>query len=1090
MANDEESTKNKTATTQQQTEATKQLTEAEKKREEQLRKVLEIQEQQAELEKQRMDRLRLLTALEGDAAANAGNLRDAYEKLQQATEGYKEASEALSHEQGILADMYQELESATGDRKKQLEEDIKLAEQQVKNREQEIKDFEEITKQLRDQTKEYRLLSDVQKKQQPMLESFFSTLTGGALQAGMAQQNFAFKLGDGIKQMANSANAGLQMKLAFQQVVNIQNIAAFALNTVVKSTIAMATAFDQAQAKLAATTGAAQKYNNVLLDVQKQGNRFGISVSEGGEAMASLIEGFGQFHKSAPGVQRDLAIGVAGLNKLGVSSSESASLLNNLNKIMGQSGKQALETTKKIGMMGTAIGISTSKMLKDYNASLKTLAVYGDKSIKVFTGIAAAAKAAGVETGTLLGLADKFDTFSGAAETTGKLNAILGSQLSATEMLTMSEDERIKTLISSVQATGQAFGSMDKFTQKAIANAAGITDMAEANRIFGMSISEYENYEDQMKSSSESQKKFDDALKAATPVFEKLKLIALELAANFGPVLEKIGGVVQWLLDSFAYVNDAMGGWLGTIVGGIAGLTLFASALGGIVNIFKFLKTAVWDNIISGGKWILTKLGIIQATNAETAAELANSAAKETNTLVTGSQAAVEQADVVVKGENTLATGAETLAEEANTVATGANNATKNIGIMTRLRVIGSKALEAAQTAALTAYQWASVAVRKVINFLMNSEILKTTALAAKTLILNGYQVVATGIRWALGTATAYVATTSAASVAPTLAAGTATATAGAAMAGAIPIILAFGAAILLIGAGIYLAATGLGNLVASFALLNPTQIAAASVALVLFGVGLAALLVSLAWLAFTGVGPLAAGLLMSIGVAILFIGMGIGLAAEGMGTFVGSITEEAGTAISAFAESMGQLGVALVSVGTGLLLVLVPMLAFIGAISLVAMSPFSWLAVALLTSIGAAIFMMGLGAKLAADSMTNLINTIEESKGLGDVISGLFGTGDLTMSEGIIQRVMVVRQLISDVESADIKSELENIALITTGISAGLMTQNTVSNLVVVSALADTIKNIFNPEITIEMDSGAVEKLFKEGVYKVNRST
>jgi len=82
------------------------------------------------------------------------------------------------------------------------------------------------------------------------------------------------------------------------------------------------------------------------------------------------------------------------------------------------------------------------------------------------------------------------------------------------------------------------------------------------------------------------------------------------------------------------------------------------------------------------------------------------------------------------------------------------------------------------------------------------------------------------------------------------------------------------------------------------------------------------------------------------------------------------------------------------------------------------------------------------------------------------------------------------VNKLISDVSEADIKSDLENIALITTGVSAGLMTENTVSNLTSVASLADTIKNIFNPEITIEMDSGAVEKLFKEGIYKVNRST
>ena len=116
-------------------------------------------------------------------------------------------------------------------------------------------------------------------------------------------------------------------------------------------------------------------------------------------------------------------------------------------------------------MMGTSIGISASQMNKDFGAAMSTLAVYGSRSIEVFTGIAAAAKAAGVETSELLGMAKKFDTFAEGAETAGKLNAILGSNISSTQLLRMSEEQRIETLIMTVQASGQAFSDMDKYTQ-------------------------------------------------------------------------------------------------------------------------------------------------------------------------------------------------------------------------------------------------------------------------------------------------------------------------------------------------------------------------------------------------------------------------------------------------------------------------------------------------------------------------------------------------------------------------------------------------------------------------------------------------
>ena len=72
-------------------------------------------------------------------------------------------------------------------------------------------------------------------------------------------------------------------------------------------------------------------------------------------------------------------------------------------------------------------------------------------------------------------------------------------------------------------------------------------------------------------------------------------------------------------------------------------------------------------------------------------------------------------------------------------------------------------------------------------------------------------------------------------------------------------------------------------------------------------------------------------------------------------------------------------------------------------------------------------------------------------------------------------------------VKDADIKAELENIALITTGTSASLMTKSAVSQLITVASLADQIKNIFNADIVINIDGDAVADLFEDGVYKTS---
>ena len=182
------------------------------------------------------------------------------------------------------------------------------------------------------------------------------------------------------------------------------------------------------------------------------------------------------------------------MERIGISADVSAEMMNVFTINMGQSQQSAIKMTKALASMGSVLG-NSQKFLKDFQESLKTLAVYGDGAVEVFSNMAAAARAAGVEVSTLTGLASKFDTFSEAADTVGKLNALLGSQLSSTEMLLMTEDKRIETLIQQVQISGQSFSDMNKFQQMAIANAAGITDMNEAQRIFGMSMKDYNRYQ-------------------------------------------------------------------------------------------------------------------------------------------------------------------------------------------------------------------------------------------------------------------------------------------------------------------------------------------------------------------------------------------------------------------------------------------------------------------------------------------------------------------------------------------------------------------------------------------------------------------
>ena len=337
----------------------------------------------------------------------------------------------------------------------------------------------------------------------------------------------------------------------FATMFSIQNIAMNIASGIFEQSMKTLRAYDDAAASLAKTTGTVGKFNNVLYDAQRAGNLLDVSMSDVANSITALNAGTSTFAKLNESTQTQIAISTSQFEKLGVSAQDTADFMENAFKIMNMGATEAVKVQKELAMAGVQLGIGADKIVKDFNAASKTLAVYGKGSVDVFKDLAAQAKAAGVEVSTLLGIVQKFDTFSGAAEGAAQFNALLGTQLSTTQMLMMTEDERMKTLVESVQAQGVAFGDMDRFTQKAIAAAAGITDMNEANRIFGMSLADYEANANQMQQNADAQAKFDEAVQATVPTMNKFKNLATEMITLVQPALETLGDIADYLTDMF-----------------------------------------------------------------------------------------------------------------------------------------------------------------------------------------------------------------------------------------------------------------------------------------------------------------------------------------------------------------------------------------------------------------------------------------------------------------------------------------------------------------------------------------------------------
>jgi hypothetical protein len=347
-------------------------------------------------------------------------------------------------------------------------------------------------------------------------------------------------------------------------VFSAQKIGSAITAQVWKYTKALSLAVDKATAAFAANTGAGRVMTSEIMAVGGGFRNLGIDAEGAGKAAQTLFHNFTGFMQITSAGRKDLMLTVASLEKMGVSGDTAAKTLNLLTNNFGLSTREASKMSKELAIVGTTMGISSDKMISGFNEASKSLAVYGKDAVKVFTDLAAQAKSAGVEASTLLGIAEKFDTFEGAADSVGKLNSILGTQMSATEMLTMKENERIETLIRSIQTQGIAFKDLDKFSQKAIASAAGISDMSEAQRIFGMSINDYRK--DLKKSASEEE--FNKNLKDTMDIIKKLEMAAGNFAIQAAPLIDALAVLAQKFLDW----SQSMSGTPAIVLGVMAGL--------------------------------------------------------------------------------------------------------------------------------------------------------------------------------------------------------------------------------------------------------------------------------------------------------------------------------------------------------------------------------------------------------------------------------------------------------------------------------------------------------------------------------------
>ena len=380
------------------------------------------------------------------------------------------------------------------------------------------------------------------------------------------------------------------------------NLFAAGVDQMVSATKELFFSFDTAQAELSKVTASTGEYNDMLYDLQESNKTFGVDVETAGKAIGDLHNELSSFNQMSSATQGMLAETTARMEVLGVKTASGAKQFDNMIQGMGMTATMANDASMELVALGGAIGMAADTITDGFNAAASELAKYGNDAIDVFKGLASAAKATGIEMGSLMSITKQYDTFEGAAEGAGKLNAILGGGVvNSMDLLNGTEEDRIRLLIQSMSLSGKNFELMNKHERLAIASAAGISDMTEANKLFSMSLSAYDEMQAKGSEANAQAAMMEERAQAVQTLTEKFKMIGQSFAIAFMPVLEFMHGFANMIL----MINDMTGG-------------IFIPTMVGLIGVIALLSqtTAIANGIMGISAMITTIQGTVSAVAA------------------------------------------------------------------------------------------------------------------------------------------------------------------------------------------------------------------------------------------------------------------------------------------------------------------------------------------------------------------------------------------------------------------------------------------------------------------------------------------
>ena len=294
---------------------------------------------------------------------------------------------------------------------------------------------------------------------------------------------------DALADVAEGAT-GVMDKLfdtSFSSAIDRTQTLGLSFSGLVGGLVDYAKELDQTSVQLARTTGFGNALTGAFNKAHMEIGAFAGSMAELGEAMGALSTEFMRFNALSENQQASLAAQGVQFQKLGVSAAQFAQTQEALSFAFGITDQALQEATTSMDKFAMSTGQPITRVLEDLTSLAPELARFGSMGARVFRNLSRQARQLGLTTQAAFDITELFDTFEGAANAAGRLNAQLGLQVNSVELMTANSDERLELLRQEFAIQGKSFELMGKREKQMVADILG-TDVMTAGKAFGQQI--------------------------------------------------------------------------------------------------------------------------------------------------------------------------------------------------------------------------------------------------------------------------------------------------------------------------------------------------------------------------------------------------------------------------------------------------------------------------------------------------------------------------------------------------------------------------------------------------------------------------